>query len=104
MNMQTHELVPFLRGLATTFLYAPDFDTEGCFSILTGVDEKPYIFISFYARDKFVAAVKALGSSTKEYTTGDYPRLQVTARDFPIKLSISRDTVCRKTEIGRAHV
>lgn len=91
------ELVNILRSFADFLESRPDFDTEGCVSVIDGYKESPYVvYINFYDRDKFVAAVKAVGNATKKYTDGDYPKLEVTADAFPIKLSISRDKVCTK--------
>lgn len=53
--------------------------------------------LSFYSKDKFVDAVKAIGSSKKTYGEGEYASLFVTPRAFPeLKLSIQRDKVCHK--------
>ncbi len=95
--MNTQELVNIFRSFADFLESRPDFDTEGCVSVLDGYKESPHVYVNFYDRDKFVAAVKALGNATKKYTDGDYPKLEVTADAFPIKLSISRDKVCKKT-------
>ncbi len=97
--MKTRELVPFLQTLADFLASAPEFDIENCASILRGYKENsPNLYINYYDRDKFVAAVKALGSCTKRYT-GGYPSLEVTAKAFPIQLTISRDKVCKKTVV-----
>lgn len=53
--------------------------------------------LSFYTKDNFVAAVKAIGSSTKKYGEGEYANLEITPVAFPeLKLSIQRSSVCRK--------
>lgn len=53
--------------------------------------------LSFYSRDKFVNAVKALGTSDKKYSEGEYSQLYVTPQAFPeFKIAIARDKVCRK--------
>jgi hypothetical protein len=98
--MKTRELASFLQTLADFLASAPEFDTENCASILKGYKaNSPNLYINYYDRDKFVAAVKALGSCTKRYTDGDYPKLEVTAKAFPIQLTISRDKVCKKTVV-----
>lgn len=53
--------------------------------------------LSFYAKTKFVAAVKAVGSGTKAYTDGEYGKLLFTPDNFPeLALKIDRSAVCRK--------
>jgi hypothetical protein len=96
--MDTKELSATLRSLADFLDSRPVFELESGMSILTSYTEKTtsYGYISFYDRDTFVAAVKAIGSATKHYTDGDYPKLEVVVDAFPLKLSIARDKVCRK--------
>ena len=94
--MNTQELVNIFRSFADFLESRPDFDIEGCVSVIVGYKESPHVYINFYDRDKFVAAVKAIGNATKKYTDGDYPKLEVTAEAFPIVLCISRDKVCTK--------
>ncbi len=95
--MKTGQLIEVLANFTTFLADRPEFETEGCVSVIDGYKESPHVYVNFYDRDKFVAAVKALGNATKKYTDGDYPKLEVTADAFPIKLSISRDKVCKKT-------
>ena len=95
--MKTRELERLLRKFANYLVTIPEFDVEGCVSFLEGhAGTGPYVHVSLWDRDKFIAAVKAIGSSKKVYTEGDYAELQVTADAFPIKLSIARDKVCLK--------
>jgi hypothetical protein len=95
--MKTREVAKTLRGFADFLDARPEFDTEGVVSFLEGYSkEEPHAYINFYDKGKFVEAVKSIGNATKTYTDGDYPKLEVTADAFPIKLSISRDKVCRK--------
>jgi hypothetical protein len=97
--MNTRELGDFLRALEFFLSNIPPFGTEGCMSILQDYNKAPYAYLNFYDRDKFVVAVKAIGNCKKTYTDGDYPKLNVTAKAFPIQLSISRDKVCKKTVV-----
>jgi hypothetical protein len=54
-------------------------------------------YIGFFSKDKFVAAAKALGDATKEFTEGDYAQFKLKSKLEPdVVLSISRDSVCRK--------
>lgn len=96
--MTTRELEVTLRSFADYLSAIPEFDVENCVSIMGGSNATgPYVHVPIWDRDKFIAAVKTIGSSKKVYTDGDYAELQVTADAFPIKLSISRDKVCLKT-------
>jgi hypothetical protein len=96
--MTTRELERTLRSFADFLSAVPEFDVEGCVSIMEGHKATgPYVHVPIWDRDRFITAVKAIGSSKKVYTEGDYAELQVTAEAFPIRLSISRDKVCLKT-------
>lgn len=96
--MTTRELERTLRHFANYLSNIPEFDIESCVSIMEGsITTGTYVHVPIWDRDKFIAAVKAIGSSKKVYTEGDYAELQVTADAFPIKLSIARDKVCLKT-------
>ena len=97
--MKTREVATLLRNFADFLDSRPEFNTESVVSAMQHYPEELglYTHIGFWDKDKFVAAVKAIGSSTKAYTDGDYPTLVVTANGFPIELSISRDKVCKKT-------
>jgi hypothetical protein len=55
--------------------------------------------LSFSEKDSFVEAVKALGDSEKQYTTGKFSKLVVSAKWAPVELSIPRDKVCTKKVI-----
>ena len=93
--MKTRELEITLRKAADFLSTVPEFDTDGGAAIVEGC-KKVYVYVHYYNRDNFVAAVKALGNVKKSYTSGDYPKLEVTAEAFPITLSIPRDKVCKK--------
>ncbi len=92
--MKTQEVAQMLRNFAAFLEDRPDFRVEGDLSLMPG--KNPYFFCKYYDKNTFVEAVKALGDCTKTYTDGDYSDLRVTAKNFPIQLSISRDRVCKK--------
>ncbi len=92
--MKSEKIAQMLRDFASFLDAQPEMDWESCVSLMDGAN--PYFYIPFYDKEKFIAAVKILGNSTKHYTDGEYSKLEVTAKDFPIKLSIPRDQVCRK--------
>ena len=90
------ELVNQLRATAHALDSVANFEFENEFAIIKEVG----IELTFYDKDKFVAAVKALGNVTKRYTEGEYAELIVETITFPkIKLRISRDKVCTKTVV-----
>jgi len=89
----SRDLADRLRQVADFLDLRDVFKTENG-GYLSSYDGK--FGISFDSKEHFVAAVKAVGDAEKHYTDGDYPKLEVTADSFPIKLSISRDKVCRK--------
>jgi len=93
--METKEAAVMFRNFAFFLDEHPDFKTGGTVSLMAD-SKAPYFFISYYDKKIFVEAVKAIGDCTKEYTQGDYSSLHVTAKNFPIKLSIPRDRVCKK--------
>lgn len=86
----TRELAEALRNTAAFLDSIDNFKTDGIFCIV----DTPSL--SYYEKDKFVAGVKAVGDATKSYDSGEYANLNVTAKAFPFKLTISRDKVCRK--------
>ena len=86
----TRELAEVLRNTAAFLDSIDNFETDGLFCIV----DTPSL--TYYERDKFVAGVKAVGDATKSYGSGEYANLNVTAKAFPFKLTISRDRVCRK--------
>ncbi len=98
--MKSEKIAQMLRDFASFLDAQPEMDWESCVSLRVHQgqldDANPYFYIPFYDKEKFIAAVKILGNSTKHYTDGEYSKLEVTAKDFPIKLSIPSDKVCRK--------
>lgn len=93
--MDTRKLAEALRNAATYFDSLDNFDVES-YAMVIEKKEGVTFSIGFYTKDKFVTAVKALGNVTKLYTEGEYSQLVVTARDFPVSVSIQRDKVCKK--------
>jgi hypothetical protein len=87
--MTSHEYAQRLQQLGDFLLSRPEFDAGG----------SPHIFLSFYNKDKFLPAVKALGAGTKEFTTGSWPEVvfKPTGAD-EIKVSVPRDKVCHKVQ------
>ena len=51
--------------------------------------------ISYWDKEPFVNAAKALGDAAKEYTV--YNDLHLTSKHAKVILSIARDKVCKKT-------
>ena len=92
--MKTEDMAVMFRNFAAFLEDHPDFKFEDTISLMSG--KNPYLFCSYYDKSIFVEAVKALGACTKMYTEGTYSELQVTSKNFPIKLSIPRDRVCKK--------
>lgn len=92
--MNTRELELKLKNLADYFSTIPEFEIDGILSIVTS--ENSSSICSFYNRDKFVNAVKAIGNCTKKYTEGEYAYLVITSINYPIELRISRNSICKK--------
>lgn len=83
----TRDYAAKLRRVADFLDSRPEFEIDWEFS------EQ----LSFYSKDKFVAAVKALGSAKKTYTEGEHGNLIVTPEAFPeFSIRIQRSSVCRK--------
>lgn len=87
--MTSHEYANRVKEIADFLLSRPEFDTGG----------SPHFFLSFYDKDKFLLAVKALGTGTKEFTTGSWPEVVFKPTGAEeIKVSVPRDKVCRKVQ------
>jgi len=91
-NMTSHELARRMAATADYLLSRPDFDTP-C------TDHSLYLGSYWDDKDAFIAAVKALGSGTKEYSGSD---LQYNAAT-PMRIwtRINRNKVCRKVQEER---
>lgn len=86
--LTSHEYAAELHKAAAYLESRPEFNTEQySFSA----------YLSFYDRDKFIVAAKAIGTAKKEFTDGSYPELMLNVVGAPIRLSIARDKVCKKT-------
>ena len=92
--MKTREYAVELRKIADFLDSRPEFEI---FLMILFTYSKFYAHASYDDKQVFVAAVKALGDSTKKYTGNtDYSKLEVTAKAYPLELSIPRDKVCKK--------
>ena len=95
--MKTRELAVELRKFADYLDSRPEFKNENLLFFPKTTYGEQYMHMNYTDKPQFVEAVKALGSSTKKYTgDSDYAKLEVQAKDYPLKISISRDKVCRK--------
>ena len=56
---------------------------------------QPFLFVSFYDKEKFVSAVRAMGSGEKKFETVD---LRFEPNDTCLIMSIGKDKVCRKVQ------
>ncbi len=94
--MNTREYAVELRKVADFLDSRPDFTIDsGVFfqECKDGIKTN----LSYWNKEKFVEAVKAVGPSTKHYTDGEFARLEIIVGDCPnISLTISRDRVCKK--------
>lgn len=89
MNQVTsREYAAEMRKAADYLDARPEFETE---------QYGFHAYLSFYDRDKFVVAAKVIGNAKKEFTDGSYPELLLNVVGAPIRLSIARDKVCKKT-------
>jgi hypothetical protein len=89
----SRELAARLRKLADWLELRDTFKVEYG-GYLSAYDGK--FSLSFSDKNSFVEAVKALGDSEKQYTTGEFAKLVVSAKWAPIELNIPRDRVCTK--------
>lgn len=91
----SHELATRMANLADFLKKKPVFELEngGLLSAYSG-----RLSFSFDGKEQFVAAVKAVGEGTKEYSDPDatYSELTYKAKWAPITFTIPRDRVCKK--------
>ena len=86
--MKSHEHAQKIKQAAEYILSCPEFETEA----------SPMLYAGWYwEKDKFVNAVKALGSGKKEFFGTDL-RYTVENHGAKIYLTIPRDKVCRKVQ------
>jgi hypothetical protein len=91
--MNSRTLSKQLRTVADFLDSVPGFENVEYTSV---VGEKTSIHFS--DKEAFVAAAKAIGPSTKDFSdTGEYATFYLVSNVAPLKLAISRDRVCRKT-------
>lgn len=86
--MKSHEYAQKLADTARFLLSRPEFETE----------MEPWVYLGNYwtDKDKFLAAVKALGAGVKEWGKDDLTFKVKSPAE--IVLSIQRSAVCRKIQ------
>ena len=85
--MKSHEYAEKLKAAAEFLLSRQDAE-------ITPSDRSPFIPVSFYDKESFIAAVRAFGSGTKEWKSDEL----VFTPNGPCEifhLYIQRSTVCR---------
>ena len=87
----TRAIAVQLRKLADFLDSRPEFEFP--FNVHIMGEEA---LISFYNKEEFLKAAKALGNAKKSYTEGEYGKFVLTADDFPLSIDIQRDAVCNK--------
>jgi hypothetical protein len=94
------QLAQYLRSIADFLESKQKFDMEYGLHVSPNIceDIPANANLSFYEKENFVKAARALGNSKKEYTDGDYGRLRLlfTESTFPFSIEIPRDKVCTK--------
>lgn len=85
--MTSFEYAARLRDLANWLETRPEFETE----------TKVYMFLHYYDKEAFVAAVRAVGGGTKEFTEYDIQYTPKTGLDDGIfvRVDAPRNKVCR---------
>lgn len=82
--MNSHEYARELQKTVDHLLARPEVELENYAA--------PYQFLSFYDKDKFIAAARAMGSGKKEFSRDE---LKFRPDGTCIIMSIGRDKVCR---------
>lgn len=86
--MKSHEYARALIEVGQFLQQQPEFETE----------YDPHLYLGwYYDKEKFLTAVRALGSGNKEYS-GDDLVFEVQHGESSLRLSIPRDKVCRKVQ------
>lgn len=94
--MKTREYTKHLREIADFLDAREEFEFE--MGVVADYSKSaPITTLSFYDKEKFVAAAKIVGSADKSVGEGDYATFYLHSKNAPLKLSIQRDKVCRKT-------
>jgi hypothetical protein len=87
--MNSHEYAKKLNRLADLLLSKPEFETANS-------EAYSYSIFSYWNKENFLGAVKALGSGKKEWQTDDLTFIPH-GTDM-LKLTIGRNKVCRKVK------
>jgi len=85
--MDSHQYAKQLKETAEHMLARPVFQLEEY--------SNPHVYVSFYEKEKFVAAARSLGSGKKYFSMDD---LLYEPNGTCIVLVIGRDKVCRKIQ------
>jgi hypothetical protein len=83
--MKSHEYAEKLKAAAEALLAREDVEFVG---------RPPFIPISFYEKEPFIAAVRVLGSGEKKWTHDELQFTPYGAMEI-FRLYIARNTVCR---------
>jgi hypothetical protein len=84
--MTSHEYAEELKKTVEHLLARPDVEFES----------GPFLYVSFWEKEKFIAATRAMGSGKKEFSSTD--DLHFMPVGTCLTMSIGRDTVCRKIQ------
>ena len=95
--MKTRELAEGLRKVASFLDSRDEFSLDGRGGMHISVYVDFEARLSFYDKEKFTEAAKVFGTAVKSVTEGEYPEFQLKSSSAPVKLSIQRDVVCKKT-------
>jgi len=87
--MTSHEFAVEIQEAADYLLSRPEFDVA---------TRRTTLYLGWYydEKEKFLAAVKALGPGKKKYTSSDVEYHVKQGAD--IQISVNRSTVCRKVQ------
>jgi len=87
--MKSHDYAQRLKEIGEFLLTRPEFETNTA----------PMLFFHMYKKEHLLAAVRSLGSGTKELTNGSYAEIKFKPTAAPeIIVSAARDTVCVKVQ------
>lgn len=84
--MTSHEYAAELQKTVDHLLSRPEVEFTN----------SPFLFVSFYEKEKFVAAARAMGSGKKSFSSCD--DLHFIPHGTCLTMSISRSLVCRKIQ------
>lgn len=87
--MTSHEYAKRQKEIAEFLLSRPEFDVNGA---------GPLEFFSYYDKEKFLAAVRAVGSGAKNLDASS-TEVRFIPTGFPeVHISVPRNLVCRKVQ------